>query len=47
MKILETLREILTRLIDVQSRAARIETRLVNLALQLNVNVKERAHETS
>ena len=47
MKILETLKEILLRIIDVQSRVARIETRLMALADGLHINVKRKDHETN
>ena len=47
MNLLETLREILLRLLDVQSRAARIETRLLRLAEVLEINVKEKKHENT
>ncbi len=38
--IYELVVELLTRLIDVQSRSARIETRLMKLAEGLDINVK-------
>ena len=47
MKILETLREIPIRIMDVQSRVARIETRLMRLADKLEINVKGGKHETN
>jgi hypothetical protein len=46
MKILETLKEILIRIMDVQSRVARIETRLMRLADKLEINVKGVNHES-
>lgn len=42
MKLLATICEILTRLIDTQSRVARIETRLMNLANQLAIDVRRK-----
>jgi hypothetical protein len=43
--IMELLRDILARLTDTQSRAARIETRLMKLADAMNINVKGTHHE--
>ena len=40
MKILQTIAEMLVRIIDIQSRVARIETRLMRLAEKLEINVK-------
>jgi len=40
MKILQTIAEMLVRIIDIQSRVARIETRLMRLADKLEINVK-------
>lgn len=39
-RIIAMISELLTRLIDVQSRSARIETRLMKLAEGLDINVK-------
>ena len=46
-KVYELLGNMLTRLVDTQSRVARIETRLMRLAEALNINVtkQETNHE--
>lgn len=43
-QLFEMLKSAVTRIIDIQCRVARIETRLMVLAEKLNIDVKEKKH---